>query len=70
MRIINNSKDVTTLEVGDKVVFGDLEYVVSRGLGYFLDHYNDKNDKIFKVLNINKRDFVEKLGIDANCSCE
>jgi hypothetical protein len=70
MKTIKNSKDITTLEVDDKVVFGDLEYFVSRGLGYFLNLYNDRNDKIFKVLKINKRDFIESLGIDANCNVD
>lgn len=70
MKTIKSSKEITTLEVGDVVVFGDLEYVVSRGLGYFLNLRKDRNDKIFKVLNINKRDFVENLGIDANCNVD
>ena len=68
MKTIKSLKDITTLEVGDEVAFGDLEYVVSSGLGYFLNHHTDRNDKIFKVLNINKRDFIENLGIDANCN--
>ena len=28
MKTIKNLKDVSTLEVGDKVIFGDLEYAV------------------------------------------
>ena len=63
MRIINNSKDITTLEVDDKVVFGDLEYLVRKGIGYFLHCCTDRNNKIFKVLNINKRGFIKNLGI-------
>ena len=70
MKTIKNSKDITTLEVGDKVVFGDLEYSIWRGIGYFLHCWTDRNDKIFKVLNINKRDFIENLGIDANCNVD
>lgn len=67
MKTIQSSKEITTLEVGDVVVFGNLEYRVSAGGVYFLTRYGDNNDRIFKVLHLNKRDFVEKLGIDANC---
>ena len=28
MKTIKNSKEITTLEVGNKVIFGDLEYAV------------------------------------------
>lgn len=70
MKTIKNSKDVTTLEVGDVIVFGDLEYKVyqvEQHRRYFLDINSslEPNDKIFKLLNINKRDFIEQLGIDA-----
>lgn len=64
MKTIKNSKKITTLELGDKVVFGDLEYEVRHRDGYFLNLPNYKNDKIFIDLNISKRDFVENLGID------
>ena len=64
MKTIKNSKEITTLEVGDKVVFGDLEYMVCRGDGYFLMTPNVQNDKIFTNLNISKRDFVKNLGIN------
>ena len=67
MKTIQSLKDITTLEVGDLVVFGNLEYRVSTAGVYFLTRYGDNNDRIFKVLHLNKRDFVEKLGIDANC---
>ena len=63
MKTIKNSKDITTLEIGDVVVFGDLEYEVSRGCGYFLNLSNYSNDRIFIDLNISKRDFIENLGI-------
>lgn len=68
MRIIKNSKEITTLEVGDKVIFGDLEYSVSVGVRYFLHCHIDRNNKIFEVLNIDKRVFIKHLGIDANCN--
>ena len=70
MKTINSSKDITTLEVGDKVVFGDLEYLVRKEFGYYLYYpagYNGYNSIIFDILNLKKRDFVEKLGIDADC---
>ena len=66
MRIIKNSKDITTLEVGDKVVFGDLEYKVHHNDGYFLYGLgsNNKNDKIFTILGLPAIDFVKNLGIE------
>lgn len=70
MKTIKSSKEITTLEVGDVVVFGDLEYEVSRGYGYFLNLSNYRNDRIFIDLNISKRDFIENLGIDANCNVD
>ena len=36
MKTINNSKDITTLEVGDVIVFGNLEYKVAMIHGYYL----------------------------------
>ena len=65
MKTIKNSKEITTLEVGDKVIFGNLEYSVRIGVGYFLSCCTDRNSKIFEVLNINKIDFIKNLGIDA-----
>lgn len=73
MKTIKNSKEVTTLEVGDKVIFGNLEYEVTQGSNckrYYLVIKNVRgNDKIFEVLNINKKDFVEKLGIETIWNC-
>ena len=68
MKTIKSLKEITTLEVGDVVVFGDLKYSVRKGVDYFLHCWTDRNDKIFKVLNINKRNFIENLGIDAKHS--
>lgn len=73
MKTIKSLKDITTLEVGDKVVFDDLKYVVTQHpccKMYYLLARANYNDKIFRVLNINKRDFIENLGINANCSCD
>jgi hypothetical protein len=68
MKTIKSSKEITTLEVGDKVIFGDLEYKVSTIYGYYLSLQNrnedGNNNKIFKVLNISKEKFVKNLGID------
>lgn len=68
MKTIKNSKEVTILEIGDKVVFNDLEYEVAQIYGYYLSLKNGNkgkiNDEIFKVLNISKKDFVKNLGID------
>lgn len=63
MKTIKNSKDITTLEVGDKVIFGDLEYSVALTYGYYLGLKNGFNDKIFELLNISKKDFIKNLGI-------
>lgn len=52
MKTIKNSKEITTLEVGDEVVFGNLRYVVNknyRNLSFptyelaqqFLTNFND-----------------------------
>jgi hypothetical protein len=65
MQIINNSKDITTLEVGDKVMFGDLEYIVCKKGGYFLRTLDySSNDKIFTILGLSKIDFIKNLGIN------
>ena len=70
MKTIKSSKDITTLEVDDKVVFGDLKYIVTKNAYtkkyYLLANTEINNDKIFRILDINKRDFVEQLGIDAD----
>jgi hypothetical protein len=67
MKTIKSLKDITTLEVGDKVVFGNLEYEVTQGdcyKRYFLVlSSRGENDEIFNVLNIDKQDFIDKLGI-------
>lgn len=74
MKTIKNSKDITTLEVGDVVVFGNLEHeIVYSGpfcKDYYLDNLRGVNDAIFELLNINKRDFIEKLGINADCNAD
>ena len=72
MKTIKSLKDITTLEVDDVVVFGDLKYEVahiSTSLNnyYYLDNFKGENYVIFEQLNINKRAFIEKLGINANC---
>lgn len=65
MKTIKNSKELTTLELGDKVVFGNLKYHVHCRIGYFLNNSSlDKNDQIFSILNISKKDFVKNLGIE------
>lgn len=73
MKTIKNSKDITTLEVGDVVVFGNLKYVVNTNdytTQYYLYLSSGYNGIIFEKLNLKKRDFVEKLGIDANYICD
>ena len=75
MKTIKNSKDITTLEVGDVVMFGDLEYVVNNtfkhnSTQYYLYCPTKYNGTIFEILNLNKRDFVENLRIDANCNVD
>lgn len=74
METIKSLKDITTLEVGDVVIFGNLEHeVVYSGSfcnDYYLDNLGGMNDAIFEHLNINKRDFIKNLGINANCSCD
>jgi hypothetical protein len=75
MKTIKSLKDITTLEVGDVVVFDGLEHVVDKvfkhnSTQYYLYYPAGYNSLIFETLNLKKRDFVEKLGIDANCSCD
>lgn len=70
MKTIKSLKGITTLEVGDEVVFGNLVYKVRQNLatvGYYL-YLNDEdtpNDTIFKHLKVNKRTFIENIGIKA-----
>jgi hypothetical protein len=75
MKIIKNSKDITTLEIGDVVVFDGLEHVVDKvfkhnSTQYYLYYPAGYNGTIFEKVNLKKGDFVEKLGIDANCNCD
>ena len=74
MKTIKNSKDITTLEVGDVVVFGNLKHeVVCSGTfynDYHLCNLEGVNDAIFERLNINKKDFVTRLGIAADYDCD
>jgi hypothetical protein len=77
MKTIKSLKEITTLEVGDVVVFGNLEYEVTQWQPtkyYYLDLYlksdlHPGNDKIFNILNLIKEDFIAELGINANCNC-
>lgn len=75
MKTIKSLRDITTLEVGDVVMFGGLEYVVDdtfkhNSTQYYLYCPTKYNGTIFEILNFRKKDFVEKLGIDADCSCD
>ena len=70
MKTIKSLKDITTLEVDDEVVFGNLAYKVRQNLatdGYYLclNDKNTPNDTIFKHLKVNKRTFIENIGIRA-----
>lgn len=67
MKTIKSSKEITTLEVGDKVVFGNLKHTVVVGrYGYYLSSSDFCNTRIFDTLNVNKNKFIESLGIRAN----
>ena len=75
MKTIKSAKDITTLEVGDVIVFGNLEYVVDKNIEhnstqYYLYCPTKYNGTIFETLNLRKKDFVEKLGINADCYCD
>lgn len=75
MKTIKSLKEITTLEVGDVVVFGNLRYVVNtichnNSTYYYLYCSTGYNGIIFEKLNLKKRDFTEKLGIDAECTCD
>lgn len=70
MKTIKSLKEITTLEVGDEVVFGNLVYKVRQNIatdGYYL-YLNDDdtpNDTIFTYLKLNKKTFIESIGIKA-----
>ena len=67
MKTIKNSKDITTLEVDDKVVFGNLEHTVVLGrYGYYLASSDFCNTRIFETLSVDKHRFIKSLGIHAN----
>ena len=75
MKTIKSLKDITTLEVGDVIVFGNLEYVVDKNIEhnstqYYLYCPTKYNGTIFEILNFRKKDFVEKLGINADYHCD
>lgn len=75
MKTIKNSKDITTLEVDDVVIFGNLKYVINESyddgsIHYYLYYTKGYNGIIFEKLNLKKRDFIEKLGINADCACD
>ena len=70
MKTIKSLNDITTLEVGDKVVFGNLVYKVrqnsaTNGYYLYLNNEDTPNDTIFKHLKVNKRTFIENIGIRA-----
>ena len=72
MKTIKSLKDITALEVGDVVMFDNLKYVVNKNdytTQYYLYCPTGYNDIIFEKLNLKKRDFVEKLGINASYIC-
>ena len=73
MKTIKSLKDITALEVGDVVMFDNLKYVVNKNdytTQYYLYCPTGYNDIIFEKLNLKKRDFVEKLGINASYICD
>lgn len=66
MKTIKNSKDITTLEVDDKIIFGDLEYKVKlrdSGVGYYLYNNICSNNTIFLDLHLDIESFCNHLGI-------
>ena len=67
MKTIKSLKDITTLEVCDVVVFGNLEYLVrnrsSKPQKYYLSCRNDRNNKIFNILHLSIPSFCDNLGI-------
>lgn len=70
MKTIKSLKDITTLEVGDEVVFENLVYKVRQNIatdGYYLylDDDDTPNEVIFKYLKLNKKTFIKSIGINA-----
>lgn len=74
MKTIENSKDITTLEVDDRIIFGNLRYRVAEWESvcnnntyflYLINNDKESNEAIFKALNLNKKEFIQKLGLDA-----
>lgn len=66
MKTIKNSKDITTLEVDDKIIFGNSEYKVKlrdSGIGYYLYHHICSNNTIFLDLHLDIESFCNHLGI-------
>lgn len=75
MKTIENSKDITTLEINDVVIISNFRHVVSKhsrngSPRYYLNYWLGDNDRIFEILNLKKIDFIKKLGIDADCNCD
>lgn len=67
MKTVKSLKDITTLEVNDVIVFGNLKYTVVVGrYGYYLSSSDFCNTRIFDTLNVNKNKFIKSLGIHAN----
>lgn len=70
MKTIKKLKDITTLEVGDEVVFGNLVYKVRQNPAthrYFVCLCNEDmpNEVIFEYLNLHTGPFIESIGINA-----
>lgn len=75
MKTIKSLKELTTLEVSDIVVFSSIEYTVRQNIRnssiqYYLSSCTGHNNEIFEVLNFEKRNFIEKLGIIADSRCD
>lgn len=73
MKTIKSLKDITILEVSDKVVFGNLICRVARSPlsnEFYLSISNHNNDKIFEILNIDKIKFIKELGVAARFDCD
>lgn len=66
MKTIKSSKEITTLEVDDKIIFGNSEYKVKlrdSGVGYYLYHNICSNNTIFLDLHLDIESFCNHLGI-------
>jgi len=66
MKTIKSSKEITTLEVDDKIIFGNSEYKVKlrdSGVGYYLYHNICPNNTIFLDLHLDIESFCNHLGI-------